>query len=118
MIRRGRYWYLTKKTKAPRVFRNLPHGYDIFIGEDIHKTPDGHYIHTLYEGISDNVIKEFDDQKNCNGPCGFNSLKREIAKELFIMNNLGPLPEVLAPRKSKKTHDKIKRNVKKQGGKK
>jgi hypothetical protein len=113
-----RYWYLTKKTHAPRVFTQLPNGYDIFIGEVIHRTPEGNYIHTLYDGKSDRVIKEFDDKKNCNGQCGFGSSRREIAKELFAMNRLGPMPEVLAPRKSKKTHSKIKRTIKKSGRKK
>lgn len=115
-----RYWYLTKKTKAPRVFTQLPHGYDIFIGEVIHRTPEGRYVHTLYEGKTDRVIKEFDDQENCNGECGFDSSRKQIAKELFAMNNLGQMPEVLAARKSKKTHG-IKRkmkSVKKSGGKK
>jgi len=112
-----RYWYLTKKTHAPRVFTQYPHGYDIFIGEVIHRTPEGKYIHTLYDGKSDNVIKEFDDKENCDGTCGFGSSRRQIAKELFSMNNLGPMPAVLAPRKSKKTHSKIKRSVKKSGRK-
>jgi hypothetical protein len=108
-----RYWYLTKKTHAPRVFTQLPHGYDIFIGEVIHRTPEGRYIHTLYDGKGDKVIKEFDD----HGNCGFSCSRKEIAKELFAMNNLGQMPEVLAPRKSKKTHSKIKRNIKKSGRK-
>ena len=115
-----RYWYLTKKTHAPRVFTQLPNGYDVFIGEVIHKTPDGRYVHTLYDRKSDRVIKEFDDQKNCNGQCGFDSSRKEIAKELFAMNNLGQMPEVLAPRKAKKTHG-IKRkmkDIKKSGRKK
>jgi len=113
-----RYWYLTKKTHAPRVFTQLPHGYDIFIGEVIHRTPEGNYIHTLYDGKSDRVIKEFDDQRNCNGVCGFDSSRKEISKELFAMNNLGPMPEVLAARKSKKSPSKIKRTIKKSGRKK
>jgi hypothetical protein len=108
-----RYWYLTKKTHAPRVFTQLPHGYDIFIGEVIRKTPDGRYIHTLYDGKSDRVIAEFDDQQNCDGSCGFNSSRRKIAQELFAMNHLGQIPEVLAPRKTKKTYSKIKRKAKK-----
>lgn len=107
-----RYWYLTKKTHAPRVFTQLPHGYDTYIAEVIHRSPDGHYIHTLYEGKSDRIIKEFDDQENCDGACGFGSSRKQIAKELFAMNNLGPMPEVLAPRKAKKTHG-IKRKAKK-----
>lgn len=108
-----RYWYLTKKTKAPRVFTQLPHGYDIFVAEVIHKTPDGRYIHTLYDGRSDRVIKEFDDQQNCDGPCGFNSSRRTIAQILFDMNNLGQIPEVLAPRRKKKSSSKTKRKTKK-----
>jgi hypothetical protein len=113
-----RYWYLTKKTHAPRVFTQLPHGYDIFVGEVIHKTPEGKYIHTLYEGRSDRVIKEFDDKVNCDGPCGFNSSRREIAQILFNMNNLGQIPAVLAPRKAKKSHSKTKRKPRKSGGNK
>lgn len=100
-----RYWYLTKKTKEPRVFRQLPHGYNVFIGEVIRKRPDdGHYIHTLYEGQGDRVLKEFDD----HGNCGFDCSRKVISQELDRMNSF-PIRE----RKTKKIKNNVKRKLKK-----
>jgi hypothetical protein len=105
-----RYWYLTKKTKEPRVFTQYPHGYDVYIGEVIHRRPeDGHYIHTLYEGRGDKVIKEFDD----TGNCGFDCSRKVIAQELDSMNNF-PIRQ----RKARKNKVRTQRKVKKSGRKK
>jgi hypothetical protein len=102
-----RYWYLTKKTKEPRVFTQLPHGYDVFVGEVIHRRPeDGHYIHTLYDRQSDRIIKEFDD----HGNCGFDCSRKVISQQLDAMNNF-PIRE----RKTKKVKTTVKRNLKKAG---
>lgn len=105
-----RYWYLTKKTREPRVFTQLPHGYDIFVAEVIHKRPeDGHYIHTLYDRRTNNIVKEFDD----HGNCGFDCSRKTIAQELDEMNRF-PRRE----RKSKKSKTATRRKVKKMKGRK
>lgn len=57
-----RYWYLTKKTKEPRVFTQLPNGYDIFVGEVIIPQDDGTFNHILFDRDSSNVIKRFNDK--------------------------------------------------------
>jgi hypothetical protein len=100
-----RYWYLTKKTKEPRVFTQYPNGYDVYIGEKIHRRPeDGHFIHTLYDRRSDKVIKEFDD----HGNCGFDCSRKVIAQELDAMNNFP-----IRARKARKDKVSVKRLMKK-----
>lgn len=76
-----RFWYLTKKTREPRVFRQYPHGYDVFIGEVIHRNPDGTFTHILYDRKTNNVIKEFNDKG-----LDFNGSRKIITQELDAMN--------------------------------
>jgi len=100
-----RFWYLTKKTREPRVFTQYPNGYDVYIGETIHRRPeDGHFIHTLYDRRSDKVIKEFDD----HGNCGFDCSRKVISQELDGMNNFP-----IRARKARKDKIAVKRTTKK-----
>ena len=106
-----RYWYKTKKpnkvsgVREMRVFTQLPNGYDVFLGEVIKKRigPDGkeHYIHTLYDRQSDNIIFEFDD----TGNCGFDCSRKEIEKVLDPML----ISAGQQTRKRKKNKSKAKR---------
>ena len=110
-----RYWYKTKKpnkvsgVREMRVFRQLPNGYNIFLGEVITKKIDGegkeHYIHTLYDRTSNNVVSEFDD----TGNCGFDCSRKEIEKVLNPML----ISAGLQTRKRKKALSKTKRKLKK-----
>lgn len=109
-----RYWYKTKKpnkvsgVREMRVFTQLPHGYDVFLGEKIHKRigSDGkeHYIHTLYDRKSDNIVTEFDD----TGNCGFSCSRDEIEKVLDPML----ISAGQQTRKKRKTKSKVKRKKK------
>lgn len=86
-----RYWYKTKKpnkksgVREMRVFRQYPHGYDVFLGEVINKKIDEngkeHYIHTLYDRKSNNIVYQFDD----TGNCGFDCSRKEIENVLNPM---------------------------------
>jgi hypothetical protein len=107
-MRRKQYWYLTKKTKEPRVFRFFPHGYDVYIGEDIRKNfnskdPDGFScVHTLYDRNSNNIIKEFDDSG-----MDFDGTRKIITAELYKMNDFA-----IAARKARRMWIAAKRKKK------
>jgi hypothetical protein len=89
-MRASRYWYKTKKpakktgVREMRVFRQYPHGYDVYLGETIKKEIDSngkeHYIHTLYDRNTDTVLKKFDDKDGCGDKCGFD-FSRKIVEE-------------------------------------
>lgn len=110
-----RYWYKTKRpnkisgVREMRVFRQLPHGYDIFLGEVIHKRigDDGkeHYIHTLYDRKSDNIVAEFDDTGNCGFACSRDEIEKILNPMLISAGQ--------QTRKKHKTKSKVKRNPKK-----
>jgi len=108
-MRRKQYWYLTKKTKEPRVFSFFPHGYDVYIGEDIRKNynskdPDGFScVHTLYDRNSNTVIKEFDD-----AGLDFDGTRKLITKELYKMNDFA-----IAARKARRIQMAAKRRKRK-----
>jgi hypothetical protein len=94
-MRASRYWYKTKKPtkntgkREMRVFRQYPHGYDVYLGEVIHKEVDSkgkeHYIHTLYDRNTSNVVKQFDDKVGCGNNCGFDSSRKTIEMTLDPM---------------------------------
>jgi len=109
-----RYWYKTKKpnkisgVREMRVFTQYPHGYDVFIGETIRRENDSQgkprYIHTLYEGKSDRIIKEFDDTGNCGFSCSRDVIEDTLDSMLITAGQ--------KTRKARKTHSAIKRKPK------
>lgn len=105
-----RYWYKTKRPnkisgkREMRVFTQFPHGYDVYLGETIHKEigTDGkeHFIHTLYDRNTDRIVKIFDDTDNCGFSCSRDTIEETLDPMLRDVNQL---------RKSKKTTSIVKR---------
>jgi len=113
-----RYWYKTKRPnkisgkREMRVFTQLPHGYDVFLGEVIRKEIDSegkeHYIHTLYDKTTDKVVKVFDDTGNCGFTCSRDTIEEALDPMLRNANQLRRAMEThsFAKRKTKKPHKK------------
>ena len=91
-------WYKTKKPvktsgkREMRVFKQYPNGYDVYLTEHINKVVDKngkeHYIHTLYNRNTDEVVKVFDDSGNCGFTCSRDEIERALDPLLKEVNQL------------------------------
>lgn len=102
-----RYWYLTKKTHEPRVFTQLPNGYDIFVGEVIVPMPNGTFDHVLLDRQSNVMVKRFND-KGLN----FNGSRKVIVGVLNQMENQKRARKMHLKARSKNTKRIVKKNKK------
>jgi hypothetical protein len=89
-----RYWYKTKKPnrvsgkREMRVFTHFPHGYDVYLGENITKDENGHFIHTLYDRNTHRIVKQFDDTGNCGFSCSRDVIEQALDPMLKAAHQL------------------------------